>query len=148
MIILSGLVFSLIVKKKSTALVENRKLEREINILKFVASSLLFLVWILSVPGTVERSRSLAIFKWVQFDSKVHTISEIENALQQEYHGFELDGFRLRLHEHSVRGLMSVDSRNKVNLTLFGEMVFTSAEITAFVYRLNGWYDIPLGPNK
>jgi len=147
-ILLSCLVFLYFLKQKFSKADEIIQLKKKINVLKFIASSMLFMIWILLVPGTVERSRSLAIFKWVQFDSQVHTISEIENALQKSYNGFDLPGFQLRLHEQTVRGLMSIDSNDNVQLTLFGEVIFTSAEITAFVYRLNGWYDIPLGPEN
>jgi hypothetical protein len=147
-ILLSCIIFLFVLKQKFAKADEVIELKKKINVLKFIASSMLFMIWILLVPGTVERSRSLAIFKWVQFDSQVHTISDIENALQKSYNGFDLPGFQLRLHEHTVRGLMSIDSKNNVRLTLFGEVIFTSAEITAFVYRLNGWYDIPLGPES
>jgi len=145
-ILLSSLVFVYLLRQKFSKTDEIRVLKRRISIQKFIASSMLFMIWILLVPGTVERSRSLAIFKWVQFDSQLHTISEIENALQKTYNGFDLPGFQLRLHEHSVRGLMSIDSKNQVRLTFLGEVIYVSAEVTAFVYRLNGWYEIPLGP--
>ena len=35
-----------------------------------------------------------------------------------------------------------------VTLTNAGKFIQTSAKVTAFIYRLNGWYEIPLGPNK
>jgi hypothetical protein len=143
----SGLIFLLLARSNSRVVTENSMLKRKMLSLQFISSSMLFLIWVLLVPGTVERSRSLAIFKWVQFDSKTHTQDEIEKALQDAYNGFDLPGFRLRLHEHRTRGLMRVDSRNQIELTIFGEFIYNSAEITAFIYRLNGWYDIPLGPN-
>ena len=146
-IALSGLIFLLLVRVNSGVKTENSKIEGRVLRLQFAASSMLFLIWILLVPGTVERSRSLAIFKWVQFDSRSHTVGEIEKALQKAYNGFDLPGFQLRLHEHRIRGLIEINSQKKVELTLFGKAIYTSAEITALVYSLNGWYEIPLGPN-
>jgi signal transduction histidine kinase len=112
-----------------------------------LSASFLFIVWVLLVPGTVERSRSLAIFQWITYDQGHHTQKELEAALIRTYDGFDLQGFRLRLHEHEVRGLVS-DHNGIISLTDAGKFIQTSAKITAFLYRLNGWYDIPLAPNK
>ena len=115
---------------------------------RLIASGMLFLIWILLVPGTVERSRSLAIFKWVQFGNSSHTISQIEEELIEAYDGFDMPGFRLRLHEQQVRGLMHVSQSEVVTLTFSGTVVYKAAELSAVIYRLNGWYEIPLGPSK
>lgn len=108
-----------------------------------VLASLMFFVWVLCVPGTVERSRSLHLFQWVTYDSANHSQEQVEAALNEAYQSFDLQGFRLRLHEHQLRGLISKDSR-KLSLTATGQFVFWSAKQTAVIYNLRGWYSVPL----
>jgi hypothetical protein len=105
-----------------------------------------FLIWILLVPGTIERSRSLAIFQWVQYGKTTHKIIDIETSLVKSYDGFDLEGFRLRLHEHEVRKLLNIDSENTVTLTLGGKIIYMSANLFANIYNLKGWYQVPLSP--
>lgn len=108
-----------------------------------VLASLIFLVWVLCVPGTVERSRSLHLFQWITYDSASHSQEQVEAALNEAYESFDLQGFRLRLHEHQLRGLVSKDSR-RLSLTATGQFVFWSAKQTAAIYNLKGWYNVPL----
>jgi hypothetical protein len=142
-------IFGITMSKYSKKSQDNRDvLKRTITRLTLLSTTLLFIVWILLVPGTVERSRSLAIFEWVQFGGKSHTVTEIESALIRKYDGFDMDGFRLRLHEHQARHLLSIDAQNYVSLTPAGQFIYESARLTASVYRLNGWFDIPLSRTK
>jgi len=143
------IVFGIAMSKNSKRAQDNHDvLKRTITRLTLLSATLLFIVWILMVPGTVERSRSLAIFEWVQFGGKSHTVTEIESALIRKYDGFDMDGFRLRLHEHQTRHLLSIDAQNYVSLTPAGQVIYESARLTAAVYRLNGWFDIPLSRTK
>jgi len=110
----------------------------------FFFFSLLFSVWMLCVPGTIERSRSLHIFQWVTYGQAPHTQNEIELALQEAYGSFDVEGFRIRLHEHKLRGLIVEDSKESLQLTRSGSFIFYSAKLTARVYNLKGWYEVPL----
>jgi hypothetical protein len=119
-----------------------KRLHRQV----IINSSMFFLIWILLVPGTIERSRSLAIFQWVQYGNTTHKIIDIETSLVKAYNGFDLEGFRLRLHEHEVRKLLNIDSENTVTLTPGGMIIYMSANLFANIYNLKGWYQIPLSP--
>jgi len=120
--------------------------QKRLNRQVIINSSMFFLIWILLVPGTIERSRSLAIFQWVQYGKTTHKIIDIETSLVKSYDGFDLEGFRLRLHEHEVRKLLNIDSENTVTLTLGGRIIYMSANLFANIYNLKGWYQVPLSP--
>lgn len=99
------------------------------------------------IIGTVDRSRSLFIFEWVECAPTNSTYELISNKVESTFGKETSIAFDLRLKEQIKRGFMK--KRNtKIELTTRGQVVFATAVYVSKIFSLKGWKENFLWNNE
>jgi hypothetical protein len=99
------------------------------------------------IIGTVDRSRSLFIFEWVQCAPTNSTYQSISNKIETTFGKETSIAFDLRLTEQIKRGFMK-EKKKKLELTTRGQIVFATAVTVSKIFSLKGWKENFLWNNE
>jgi len=97
-----------------------------------------FIIFGLSVPGAVQRSKSAHVILWVGESDEGITKTVLRRRLEKRFGELDFASIELRLTEQVSRGLLE-DSGGVYVVTKSGRLVFEAADLLAKVYSLPGW---------
>lgn len=117
---------------------------RAYPVFTLASSLLLFVVYGLVLPGAIERSKSLYVFKWIGDSEEPLSWAELKGSLAKKYGPYDMQSISLRLDENSSRGFISRDG-DGYSLTPVGEGIYIIAEQLSEFYSLEGWKSAALG---
>lgn len=145
-LVLSGVAASVLtwlILTKAQVLTRVAKREFTTNFRYFITiNCLLGLFVYCTIPfqiiGTVDRSRSLFIFEWVECAPTNSTYQSISNKIDTVFGKETSIAFDLRLTEQIKRGFMK-ETSGKIELTTRGQIVFVTAVTVSKIFSLKGW---------
>ncbi len=89
----------------------------------------------------VDRSRSLYIFAWAEQESMRYVQGELNLDKVESPEKLNRLAIKIRIEEQVSRKLMFIDNEGRVKLSLGGQIIYQSAEITSKIFRLTSWRD-------
>jgi hypothetical protein len=154
-LVLSGVAASVLtwlILTKAQVLIRVAKREFTTNFRYFITiNCILGLFVYCTIPfqiiGTVDRSRSLFIFEWVECAPTNSTYQSISNKIERTFGKETSIAFDLRLTEQIKRGFMK-EGRGKIELTTGGQIVFATAVTVSKIFSLKGWKENFLWNNE